>query len=374
MTKVKDVVIIGGGLAGLISAIQLARAGLSVLLLEKHSFPLHKVCGEYISNEVRPFLESIGAYPEEHKPAEINHFRLSSVRGREISLPLELGGFGISRYCLDDYLCEKAREAGALVQEKAHVRHVKQEGSYFRVQLKGGKEVLGRLVIGAWGKRSRLDKELERPFMNQRSDYIGVKYHIKGDFPLDEVALHNFPGGYCGISKVEDEAWNLCYLGSRKRLRHWGSIEALEEKDLQQNPHLKSIFNKANFLYEKPLVINEVSFKQKEAVTDGVFMAGDAAGLITPLCGNGMAMAMHSGKILADLIIAHYEPLDQWRQDALERAYKNAWQKQFARRLWVGRQLQQFIGQSLVSALSLPLLRIKPVGRLLVRQTHGQVF
>ena len=56
-TKVKDIIIIGGGLAGLTSAIQLARAGLSVLLLEKHSYPLHKVCGEYVSNEVRPFLE-----------------------------------------------------------------------------------------------------------------------------------------------------------------------------------------------------------------------------------------------------------------------------------------------------------------------------
>ena len=279
----KDVIIIGGGLAGLSAAIQLARAGLKVQLLEKHHFPLHKVCGEYVSNEVRPFLESIGAFPAEHKPALINRFRLSSVGGKSVSLPLELGGFGISRYCLDDFLAKKAEEAGAIISQGAHVLEAERKKAYFKIYLKGGEVLKSKLLIGAWGKRSRLDKLLERPFMGQRSDFIGVKYHIKADLPDDEVALHNFPGGYCGVSKIEEGKWNLCYLGSRSRLRHWGSIEAMEAGDLQQNPHLKKILQEATFLYEKPLVINEISFKQKQAVQDGVLMAGDAAGLITPL-------------------------------------------------------------------------------------------
>lgn len=352
----------------------MARAGLSVLLLEKHHFPLHKVCGEYISNEVRPFLTSIGAFPAAFGPAEITSFRLSSIGGRETTLPLALGGFGISRYSLDEFLCGKARDAGAQVQEGAHVQAVVQHDGYFTISLKGGEELQSRLVIGAWGKRSRLDKQLDRPFMDQRSDFIGVKYHIKADLPHNEVALHNFLGGYCGVSKIENGAWNLCYLGRRSRLRHWGSIEAMEAKDLHQNPHLRAIFKEADFLLEKPLVINEVSFRPKEAVQDGVFMVGDAAGLITPLCGNGMAMAIHGGKILADHVIRYYEAKESWRQTELEQAYKNAWQKQFARRLWMGRQLQQLFGQPFVSALALQLLRVKPLGKVLVRQTHGQVF
>ena len=372
----KDVIIIGGGLAGLISAIQLAKGGLDVLLLEKHSFPLHKVCGEYVSNEVRPFLQSIDAYPDEHAPAEITRFLLSNIKGDSVDLPLTLGGFGISRYNFDEFLSKRALAAGAGIREEAHVHEVVREDGHFRVLLKGGETLSSRLVIGAWGKRSRLDKELERPFMDYRSDYIGVKYHIKADLPHNEVALHNFPGGYCGVSKIEDGTWNLCYLGSRRRLRHWGSIEALEEGDLCQNPALKTIFKEAQFLYEKPLVINEVSFRSKEAVQEGVFMAGDAAGLITPLCGNGMAMAIHGGKILSDLILQYYEPAagDAWQQQALENAYKKAWQEQFARRLWVGRQFQQLFGQPFVSTLALGLLRFKPVGRLLVKQTHGEVF
>lgn len=345
-----------------------------MLLLEKHTFPLHKVCGEYISNEVKPFLESIGAFPAEHKPASITSFRLSSIGGKDVSLPLDMGGFGISRYSLDKFLCSRAQEAGATVREGTHVLEVTREDRHFSVNIKGGEVLKSRLVIGAWGKRSRLDKLLQRPFMDQRSDFIGVKYHIKANLPHDEVALHNFPGGYCGVSKIENESWNLCYLGSRKRLRHWGSIEAMEAGDLQQNPQLKKIFQEAEFLYEKPLVINEISFKSKEAVQDGVLMAGDAAGLITPLCGNGMAMAIHGGKLLSDLIIKHYEPAEAWQQAELEQAYKNAWQQQFARRLWIGRQFQQLFGQPFISGLSLQLLRFKPAGRLLIKQTHGKLI
>lgn len=363
----------GGGLAGLIAAIQLAEAGLKVQLLEKHAFPLHKVCGEYVSNEIRPFLESIGAYPAAHKPAEINTFCLSSIGGKQVRLPLQMGGFGISRYSLDNFLCKRAREAGAEVRENTHVLSLERFSNYFEVSLKGGEVLQSRLLIGAWGKRSRLDKRLERPFMEKRSDYIGVKYHIKGSFSPEEVALHNFRGGYCGISMVEDGAFNLCYLGSRKRLRHWGSIEAMEAGDLQQNPHLKSIFRQAEFLFEKPLVINEVSFEQKEAVVDGVLMAGDSAGLITPLCGNGMAMAIHAGKIVSEQIIRHYEPAENWQQSKLERAYTNAWRQQFARRLWAGRQLQRLFGRPLISDLSLQLMRFDALGHLLVKQTHGKL-
>ena len=67
-------------------------------------------------------------------------------------------------------------------------------------------------MIGAYGKRSSLDIKLNRQFIKRKSPYLAVKIHVKGDFPDDVVALHNFEGGYCGVSKVENDSINLCYI------------------------------------------------------------------------------------------------------------------------------------------------------------------
>ena len=371
----RDILIAGGGLAGLISAICLSEAGLDVVLVEKKAFPFHKVCGEYISNEVVPFLDSIGCYPQQLKPATITNFLLSEPGGKAVKMPLDLGGFGLSRYQFDHFLYEKAKERGTEFLLRTKILAVEQEKDSFKVSLSKGEEVEVRMVIGAWGKRSTVDSTLNRSFFRQRTDYIGVKYHIKAShLPDDEVALHNFPGGYCGISKIEDGTWNMCYLGSKRRLKHWGSLEAMEEKDLGQNPFLRRILREAEYLYDKPEVINEINFSRKGLVDQGVLMAGDTAGLITPLCGNGMAMAIHAGKLVSETMLEHW-PLKADGREALEEAYKNAWQKLFARRLWVGRQTQRLFGSNLSSALAVNCLRtFKPLGKLVMQQTHGKAF
>ena len=105
-----EIIIIGGGLGGLIAAHQLAKNGREVLLIEKKSYPFHRVCGEYISNEVRDFLVGENLFPEEIGPSDINKFQLSSIKGNVANMPLDLGGFGISRYALDYFLYKKAEE------------------------------------------------------------------------------------------------------------------------------------------------------------------------------------------------------------------------------------------------------------------------
>ena len=104
------ITIIGGGLSGLIAAYLLAKNGKEVLLIEKKSYPFHRVCGEYISNEVRDFLIKENLFPSCFNPAEINTFRLSAVNGALAEVPL--GGFGISRYNFDHFLYQKCQEVG----------------------------------------------------------------------------------------------------------------------------------------------------------------------------------------------------------------------------------------------------------------------
>ena len=107
-----DIIIIGGGLAGLVSSIQLSKGGKKVLLIEKKNYPFHRVCGEYISNEVRPFLESIGLNFDKLGVKEITKFQFTSPSGRVLETDLDLGGFGISRYKIDEELYDLAKSTG----------------------------------------------------------------------------------------------------------------------------------------------------------------------------------------------------------------------------------------------------------------------
>ena len=369
-----DVLIIGGGLAGLCNAICLRQAGVNVHLIEQKTFPAHKVCGEYISNETLPFLQSIQVNIAELGPARISRLMLSSPSGSSVNLPLDLGGFGVSRYSLDHFLYMHALQHGVRFSLNERVDSIMFHDDQFTVRLASGKYEKSKIVIAGYGKRSNLDKFLQRPFINKRSPYVGVKYHIKTDFPRDLIALHNFEGGYCGISAIENEQYCLCYLSERNNLKEAGSIEALEDIILKKNPHLKHILENSECLFDKPLVINEISFERKNPVEDHILMCGDAAGMITPLCGNGMAMAIHSAKILSDLIIRYYKNPD-FERDHLEHYYKKEWLRLFSGRISRGRRIQQLFGRKTISNLSIHSLRLlPPVASMIVKSTHGKPF
>lgn len=370
----KKIIVVGGGLAGLVTSIHLTREGVPCLVVEKHSYPFHRVCGEYVSNEVVPYLKLLDAYPSELYPARIGQFQLTSTNGKSASLPLDLGGFGISRFRFDHFLFQKAQREGVEFRLDNEVERISFEKDHFILHVRG--EILeADVVIGAFGKRSRIDVQLNRPFLQRRSPYVGVKYHVRlKSFQDDLIALHNFNQGYCGISRVEDDIVNLCYLTHRDSLKVSGSIRALEEAVLFQNPFLKKIFQEAEFLFEKPETINEISFETKTPVHQHVLMAGDAAGMITPLCGNGMAMAIHSAKLLSEQILSYCQD-EKCSREQLERNYSKAWTKLFSRRLWVGRHIQRLFGDPWASNLAVNLARnVRPVAKFLVTQTHGTRF
>jgi len=218
-----------------------------------------------------------------------------------------------------------------------------------------------------------MDISLDRNFIRKRSPYAGVKYHIRTDHPADLISLHNFKDGYCGLSQIEEGKYTLCYLTHRNNLKKFGSIKEMEEKVLYKNPFLKTVFQNSEFLFERPEVINEISFATKSPIENHVLMAGDAAGMITPLCGNGMAMAIHSAKILSELVVDFVN--GKLTRSQLETSYSTSWNSNFARRLWAGRQIQRLFGNEWSSNLAVNLMRkSKPVAELIISQTHGAPF
>lgn len=369
----ENVIIIGGGLAGLVSAISLAQAGIPVSLIEKKVYPFHKVCGEYISNEVLPYLQLIGADVATLQPARISNYLVSSPSGQTLTAKLDLGGFGLSRYTLDNYLYQLAQKKGVNFKLQTTVLDVLFSDDAFEVNLSDGEILKASVVIGAYGKRANLDRKLNRSFFSSRSPYIGVKYHIQLDFPNDLIALHNFKDGYAGISAIEGDRYCLCYLTTRQNLRQHGTIPAMEKAILYQNPHLRQAFEEARFLYKHPEVINEISFVTKTCVENHMLMCGDAAGMIAPLCGNGMAMAIHAGKLAAEQTINYFNSGRNRQQ--LEQGYTQAWQQQFQTRLRIGRAVQHLFGNTLLSEITVNTLKRMPAAvKLLMRQTHGQPF
>ena len=225
----------------MLTAIQLAKKDVDCVVIEKKIYPFHRVCGEYISNETVPFLKSLDLFPEEFDPPRIRRFQLSSVEGKNQVLPLDLGGFGISRYAFDNFLYEKAKQSGVTFFLKEEVEKILFDDEKFLVKTQQ-REMNADVVIGAFGKRSKIDVQLRRSFIQKKSPYVGVKYHIKMDYPDDLIALHNFKGGYCGVSNVEGGKTNLCYLTHRENVRKHKSIREMEERILSSNPFLKNIF------------------------------------------------------------------------------------------------------------------------------------
>jgi flavin-dependent dehydrogenase len=372
-----DVAIIGGGLAGLALSIQLGREGYNIALFEKEEYPFHKVCGEYISMESWAFIESLGLPLSTMNLPIIKNLIVTSPNGNMLTAKLPLGGFGISRYNIDDALKKIAIANNVAVYEKCKVEEVAFADEVFTLDTGGG-FFTSKLCCGSYGKRSNIDIKWKRYFVshknNKLSNYVGVKYHIKTLFASDTIALHNFKNGYCGISKIDEDKFCLCYLTNAANLKeNDNSIEALEKNVLKQNPHLKTILDNCEHMYPAPVTISQISFSHKTQVENHVLLLGDAAGSITPLCGNGMSMALHASKIAASLIL-HFLG-EEFDRKTLEKNYKKQWKQLFAKRLFIGRMIQHLFGEKWVTNLFVMVMKTMPwLTRLLIKQTHGKAF
>jgi len=374
---VSDVAIAGGGLAGLALSIQCAQAGYKTILFEKEKYPFHKVCGEYISFESWNFLEELGVPLSQMNLPIIRRLLVTAPNGRALEQNLPLGGFGISRYRIDAILAEIARQHGVELIEGTKVDDIKFEKGEFILQSLSG-SCHAKIAVGAFGKRTNLDVKWKRKFIvqkpNKLNNYIGVKYHIKSHWPEDLIALHNFEHGYCGISQIEGNKYCLCYLTTAKNLERCGhSIPEMEKQILCRNPHLKKIFEDAEMISRSPVTISQISFDKKEQVYDHLLLVGDAAGMIAPLCGNGMSMALHGSKIAFEQIHLFLQnKIPRWQ---MEQDYAHTWKKEFSNRLRTGRMVQRFFGSVLLSDLLISVLKPFPsITDKLITQTHGQPF
>lgn len=358
-------------MAGLTAAIHLSKIGLRVIVIEKNEYPKHKVCGEYLSNEILPYLDWLSVNISELNPTHISKLDFSTSDGKMFSCNLPLGGFGVSRFSLDAFLCKKAIENGCEILHDT-VDDVIYENDLFTISTLKNGSFVSEIVIGAFGKRSNLDLKLKRRFVQKKSHWLAVKAHYSAEHPDDLVGLHNFNGGYCGVSKVENNVVNVCYLASYDSFKKHKSIEDYQNRAVSRNPHLKSIFDSGKMLFEAPLTISQISFDKKAPVENHILMIGDTAGLIHPLCGNGMAMAIHSAKIVSELVRDFYGHKIKSREE-LEKKYIAEWNIKLKKRLRIGRVLAYLLQKQKLSAVLMKIMIKFPfLITVIIKQTHGK--
>ncbi len=367
-----DVVIAGGGLAGCTAAIVLARQGLRVLVLEKGRMPRDKLCGEFLSTEVSDLCARLDLLERlTHAGArEIRRLRVTAASGPVFETSLPGAAMGVSRATLDAAFFNRAFEQGAQMREECTVRSI--EGSMengYTVCYHGGR-VRGRMVLGAYGRRDMLDRRLQRAFLQNASPYVAFKAHFLGLDLKDCVELHAFPGGYCGLLTEDHGVVNACWISHERTLKAaGGSPEAMIETSFRANRHLARRFSGLRRVSEFHAA-SQLLFRKKALFDGGVCMIGDAAGMIAPLCGDGMAMAIESGELAAQSVIPYLD--GGISASDFRAAYEGAWESRFAMRMRVGRLLHAGFVRPGAARVGLRAAGLFPyAARVLIGATRG---
>ena len=368
-----DAIAIGAGLSGCSAAIQLAKRGYRVLLLEQSHYPMHKLCGEFLSIEVTEAFENLGILEQVRKVGAhpINRAYLTTASGASFRSDLPSAALGLSRYQLDLMLFQRSQALNVDCQDNTKVIGVAgnlQEG--FTVNTSKG-EFRGRLVLGAFGKRSPLDRTLNRKFMQQRSPWIAYKGHFTDVDIADVIELHSFPNGYCGLSQIETGEINVCWI-AHERVMKEPTHKGLDiPESLAKNPVLADRFHKMKRVSTSLQGLSQITFALKGNFHSDICMIGDTAGMITPLCGDGMAMALRSAEIAVPFVSQFLE--HQLSAIAFKQKYAIAWQKEFQTRLQLGRMMHNCFVQPPLANMGVNLCQLFPaLGNWIIGATRGK--
>ena len=325
-----DVAIIGGGPAGTAAALEARRRGLSVAVWERDRFPRDKVCGEFISPEALHFLQSVipGAVV---RGAEIRDAEFVSVHGVSRTFGLPQRAMGLSRRLLDHALWKAAEAAGAEAREGEAVQQVRKLVSAAKVQdaweiesAAGSVRRAKSLIVacGRWWAIEGLPSPARQAAHQVPGEWIGSKAHLAGVPPRDRVEMYFFRGGYCGVAPVEDGVCNVCCLVRRERIRE--TSKGLQDFAawLVQAAHLPALERRLREAVQLTPVVTTapVHLARRRAVQGGVLMVGDASGFLDPFTGEGISMALHSGRLAAQAVAKSLsEELDEERLVAIYR-------------------------------------------------------
>jgi len=379
MTRILDAAVLGAGIAGSSLAKALADKGWETLLLDRQSFPRHKVCGEFLSPEAQGTLQALGLSEtvKALAPSLIERIRLIFENGAEVNITLPNAAWGISRYSLDAALHLAAQQSGARLQTGTTVTAVRPSDLGYAIETKQNGKISSfeaRSVIAAWGANKHAGLPGYREPHAAKPSYMGVKSHFRG-IPMEPVVeLYFFRGGYLGLCPVEDGLVNASALLARDSFANAGkTILTIMNAAARRNPRLNEKLAFAEPVHGSQAAVAPVHLNHKSLAWDRLPLLGDAATMIPPLCGDGMSMALRSAALcapLADRYLNGNFSMAGWQQ-----AYTRAIKREFEGPLRWGSFLQWLFHMPSVSHWLPNAARIAPpLAQGIVRATRLKPF
>jgi geranylgeranyl reductase family protein len=377
-----DVIVVGAGPAGSTTAYHLASAGLDVVLLEKTAFPREKVCGDGLTPRAVKELLALGVEPTPANGWIRNHGLRIIGGGMRLELPWpELAAYpdyGLvrTRTDFDEILAGQARKAGARLYERTAATEpvTDRAGRIVGVRARTtdaagakGPEVEFRapLVVAADGNSTRLSLAMGLRKRDDRPMGVAVRTYYSSPRDKDdwleswlELWQEHDDGrrsllpGYGWIFGVGDGTVNVG-LGILNSSTAFGQVDYrdLLHRWVASTPQEWGLREENRTQPVRGAAL-PMGFNRTPHYTRGLLLVGDAGGMVNPFNGEGIAYAMESGRMAAEVIVqAHGRPTPGARERALE-AYPAALKDAYGGYYTLGRVFVRLIGNPEVMKLA----------------------
>ena len=295
---VYDAVVVGGSLAGAATAIHLAGAGRSVVLLERSRAFKRKACGEGLFPQGARELERLGLLSAvRERSAQLRGVRFHAGHAIAAAAMGGPGGIGVRREWLDPLLLARAEAAGVEVRRGVTVRGLPRDGPRLRGVSTGQGDVLARVVIGADGLNSRV-RRLAGLDGKRRGSRYGISAHVRVNGDLQPFVEIYFERGYeLYITPVGEAEANVALLLQKPAMHHFaGALRARFELVLRAHAALRDGFE----LLDEPLAAGPFAASCTRPWRANLLLVGDAAGFFDGISGEGMSVALVSARACAE--------------------------------------------------------------------------
>jgi len=294
---VTDVVVVGGGPAGLATGIAAAASGLSAVVLERRTLPADKACGEGLLPGGVRALEALGARrhldPDGFSPVRAIRWIQEDGSAAEARLPAP-GGLGVRRLALSAALLARAREAGVLVREGAAVEAHRREDDGVVVRLAGGEEVRGRLLVAADGLSSPVREREGLGLPPRTPRRFGLRRHVAMPPWTDAVLVHFSRGAEAYVTPVGPGRVGIAFLFEDGVAPDFASL-------LSRFPELARRVGGATF-DSAAAGAGPFGREARTRVLDRLVLAGDAGGYVDAITGEGVSLALEEALVLGRML------------------------------------------------------------------------